>query len=156
MNFIQTIKPGIPKRYLLFMAAIAWTFAGGMLLFKGILLLSNIKTFLGVKISISIVGGLLFYFLLFSKISLKHITRINKITIDKPCLFSFFNIKSYILMAIMITSGILLRKFGIIPSEYFVMVYITMGIPLFLSSFRFYFNGIYYDKFINSVRKKTT
>jgi hypothetical protein len=138
------------------MAAIAWTFAGGMLLFKGILLLSNIKTFLGVKISISIVGGLLFYFLLFSKISLKHITRINKITIDKPCLFSFFNIKSYILMAIMITSGILLRKFGIIPSEYFVMVYITMGIPLFLSSFRFYFNGIYYDKFINSVRKKTT
>ena len=34
-NFFQTFKPGIPKRYLLLVAACFWTFAGGMLLVRG-------------------------------------------------------------------------------------------------------------------------
>lgn len=149
MNFIQSIKPKISKRYLLFIAAFVWTFAGGMLLFKGILLLCNFNSFLGLRIMISIIGGILFYLLLFAKISLKHARRIIELKNNNPCLFSFFNIKSYILMTIMITSGILLRSSGIISSEYLSIVYITMGIPLFFSAFRFYYFGIYYDQLIN-------
>jgi len=149
VNFFQLLKPKIPKRYLFFVAALVWTFAGGMLLYKGISLLSNIKDFLLLKIIISSIGGILFYWLLFSKISLKHTNRIINLNIDKPCLFSFFDFKSYILMTIMITSGILLRKSEILSPEYLAILYITMGIPLFLSSLRFYYYGINYKTIIN-------
>jgi hypothetical protein len=46
---------------------------------------------------------------------------------------------SYILMSLMITAGISLRKSGILPPLYLSVIYVTMGIPLFFSSFRFYY-----------------
>ncbi len=142
MNLLLTFKPSIPKRYLLLVAAWVWTFAGGMLLYKGISLFFIFPEFLLFKISVSVIGGGLFYLLLFSRISHKHITRILNIEIDRPCLFSFFNIRSYILMTIMISSGILLKKFGIISPAYLSIVDVTMGIPLFLSAFRFHSHGL--------------
>jgi len=146
MNLILTLKPGIPKRYLLFVAGIVWTFAGGMLLFKGISIFKNNQDLLWLKITGSTIAGILFYLFLFSKISVKHIRRIFGLEIDRPCLFSFFNLRSYIIMSVMITTGILLRKFDIISSEYLSVLYVTMGIPLFVSAFRFYYYGFYFNK----------
>jgi hypothetical protein len=149
MNFLQTIKPRLPKRYLLFVAALVWTFAGSMLLFKGLSFFTDSMDFLWIRGLISITGGLLFYWLLFSKISRKHTWRIINLQSDKPCLFSFFSIKSYILMSAMITLGILLRKSGFLNKDYLAILYVTMGIPLFLSAFRFYYFGIYYRSVSN-------
>jgi hypothetical protein len=148
-SFIRSIKPEIPRRYLLFIAAIVWTFAGGMLLYKGSTIFFSYRNFLWVRLIFSTIGGVAFYFVLFSKISFKHTRRIVNLKSDRPCLFSFFNIKSYILMTAMITSGILLRESGIIAPEYLSILYITMGIPLFLSAFRFYYYGIFYDEVID-------
>jgi|ERR1035437_9042269 hypothetical protein len=141
MDLLQTLKPSIPKRYLLLVAALVWTFAGGILLFKGISLFFKYPELLVLKIAISVIGGGLFYLFLFSKISNKHIKRILNIEIDRPCFFSFFNVRSYVLMTIMISSGILLKKFGVISPEYLSIIDTTMGIPLFLSAFRFYTHG---------------
>lgn len=147
MNYFQTLKPRLPKRYLLFIAALVWTFAGGMLLFKGISLYVSDSRYLLLRILISIVCGSLFYLLMFSKISTKHTKRIMNLKIEKPCMFSFFNFKAYIMMAIMISGGILLRRSGIVPPFYLSLIYTTMGIPLFLSSIRFYNYGFNYRKF---------
>lgn len=146
IEFFQIIKPKTSRRFLLFMAAFVWTFAGSMLLIKGFNFISYIKNLPVLKIIISIAGGILFYLLMFSKISLKHTKRIMNMENERPCMFSFFNIKSYFLMATMITFGIMLRKFEIISPEYISVVYITMGIPLSLSSIRFYYYGIFYKK----------
>lgn len=149
MNIIQSLKPDLPRRYLLFIAAIVWTFAGGMLLFKGTTLFVDYRNFFWLRLISSTIGGILFYLVLFSKISFKHTRRIVNLKNDNPCLFSFFNLKSYIMMTVMITSGILLRKSGLIAPEYLAILYITMGIPLFLSAFRFYYYGIFYDEVID-------
>ncbi len=146
MDILQTIKPKVSKRSLLYIAAVVWTFAGGMLIYKGILLSIQAPEALGIKIFISGLGGAAFYWLLFSNISKKHTKRIVELKMEKPCLFSFFSFRSYILMAIMITSGILLRKSGIIPTQYLLVLYFTMGIPLFLSSIRFYYHGLFYNR----------
>jgi hypothetical protein len=146
MSLILTLKPGIPKRYLLFVAGMVWTFAGGMLLFKGICIFKNYQDFLWLKITGSTIAGILFYLFLFSKISVKHIHRIFGLDNDRPCLFSFFNLKSYILMSVMITSGILLRKFEVISLNYLSVLYVTMGIPLSISAFRFYYYGLFFHK----------
>ena len=137
---IDTFTPRVPRTYLLLIAALVWTFAGGMLLFRGYSTLLAYPNLFGVKILGCGIGGLLFFKLLFFKISGKHVLRIQSLSIDNPCLFSFFNLRSYLMMTIMITSGITLRKTGAISPEYLSLVYITMGIPLLMSSFRFYYS----------------
>lgn len=146
MNLIESIKPGVPKRYLLFLAAIAWTFAGGILLSRGISTIIRINYFSWGRMILCAASGIIFYILLFSRISLKHVTRIINLKYKLPCMFSFFNLRSYAIMAVMITSGILLRKSGILSPQYLSMIYITMGIPLFLSAFRFYYYGSRYHE----------
>jgi hypothetical protein len=146
MNIIKLLKPELPRRYLLFIAAFVWTFAGCMLLYKGSSLFLDYPDYFWLRLVGSAIGGALFYLLLFSKISFKHTRRIVNLKHSRPCLFSFFNLKSYILMTVMITSGILLRKSGMVAPEYLSILYITMGIPLFLSAFRFYYYGIFYGE----------
>lgn len=134
---------------LLFIAAIVWTIAGSMLLFKGMKMLQINDKHLYFIISGSAIAGSLFYLMVFTKISLKHTRRIVNLKNDNPCIFSFFNIKSYILMSIMITSGITIRVFGVVPLTYLSIVYLTMGVPLFFSAFRFYYYGIFYRSALN-------
>ena len=143
-SIFEKFKPAISKKYLLFVAALAWTFAGGMLLYRGFSFLRLHPEWFYLKMASSILIGFLFYFVLFSKVSLKHSKRIVNLPIEKPCIFSFFSLSSYLLMIIMISSGIMLRKSGLIPLEYLSSFYIVMGTPLFLSAFRFYYYGIYY------------
>jgi hypothetical protein len=137
-----SLTPRVSKHYLLLIAAFVWTFAGGMLLVRGYSFLTAFPAFRALKILGCLLGGLVFFKLLFAKISAKHVLRIQGMPIDRPCLFSFFNVKSYLMMGIMISSGILLRKSGVISAEYLSLIYITMGIPLLMSSFRFYYSFI--------------
>jgi hypothetical protein len=139
MHWIQRLTPRIARRYLYIVAALVWTFAGSMLLFRGILLFMDDDYLIFIRLAFSIMAGILFYRLLFSNISKKHTSRIAGMQLEKPCLFSFFNIRSYILMTLMIIAGISLRKSGIMPPVYLSVIYVTMGIPLFISSLRFYY-----------------
>jgi hypothetical protein len=143
MNWIKKLTPRLPKQYLMFMAAVVWTFAGGMLLFRGWRMFIFTTDHLLLPLLIGVTGGFIVYLLLFSRISKKHVTRIRNLPIEKPCMFSFFNFRSYLLMALMITAGITLRKSGIVDPHYLSVFYVTMGIPLFISSFRFYYSGIF-------------
>lgn len=148
MKLIQLLKPRTSRRNLLYIAAFVWTFAGGMLLTRGILMMGIQLDFLLIRIVISIVGGVLFYVILFSKISKKHVARIIHLMNDRPCIFSFFNLKSYLMMTFMISFGVFLRKSGMVPPFYLSVLYVTMGIPLFASSLRFYYSGIYYHSVV--------
>jgi len=145
-KIIRNIKPGVPKRYLMFLAAFVWTFAGGMLLYKGSVFLRQSANHIWLKLIISAAGGTLFYLVMFSKISLKHALRILKLEQQKPCIFSFFSVKSYILMSVMISLGIFLRTSGLVSVNYLSVLYVTMGIPLFASAFRFYYFAFLFNK----------
>lgn len=136
---IEFFTPRVSRIYLLLIAAIVWTLAGGMLLFKGGLFLKDSPHWMLFKIFGCTFGGLLFFKVLFNRISREHIDRIINLPIEHPCLFSFFNVKSYFLMSIMIGGGIIMRRAGLVSPEYLAIIYLTMGIPLLLSSFRFYY-----------------
>ena len=141
-SILNTLKPSVPKRYLLFVAAVVWTFAGGMLLFRGFSVLKFNSSGILLEEAVSIILGVVFYIFMFSRISLKHIVRMQNNPIERPCVFSFFNWRSYILMSTMISFGVMLRVTGLVPIQYLSVFYITMGTPLFLSSIRFYAYGI--------------
>jgi hypothetical protein len=134
-------KPGVPKRTLLFVAAAVWTIAGSILLIRGFIVIPAYHHII-LESMIGLCCGVIFYLLMFLKVSKKHITRILNLTADKPCMFAFFDVRSYVLMFFMISAGITVRKFKLIDEEYIYTFFITMGIPLLLSAVRFLIAGI--------------
>ena len=58
------IKPGIPKRYLLLVAAVVWTFAGGMLFTKGLSYLLAHPDMLLIRLVAGALVGVAFFWLL--------------------------------------------------------------------------------------------
>ncbi|MCX6246530.1 MAG: hypothetical protein NTW10_02245 [Bacteroidetes bacterium] len=139
-KLLEKIKPGVSRRSLLLIAGCAWTIAGGILISRSLIHLIGVNHHLVLEIGTGIVFGILFYILLFARISKKHITRITLIGIDNPCFFSFFNFRSYLLMAIMISGGITLRLSGLINPEIIYTFFLCMGIPLLISAWRFFYS----------------
>lgn len=146
-TLLQKLTPTIRKKYVLFVAAFVWTFAGVMLLFRGFYFLFQTHESVWAATIISLLVGVLFYFFVFSKVSLKHSMRIIHLTNERPCVFSFFSGRSYLLMFLMISLGVITRKSGIIPLLYLSEFYIVMGTPLLLSALRFYYYGMKYSSF---------
>lgn len=137
-NYFRKYKPSVSRRTLLLVAACAWTIAGTILLVRGLIYLLPNSHHLFPELLLGILLGIVFFIILFSRISLKHIMRIKTIKTDDPCFFSFFNMKSYLMMAVMITAGVTIRKMGIIDPEAIYTFFIIMAIPLLMSAFRFY------------------
>jgi hypothetical protein len=140
MKFLEKIKPGVPRRSLLLIAGCAWSIAGGILITRSLVYLIGVNHHLALEIALGIAFGIIFYLVLFTRISKKHITRIKLITIDNPCFFSFFNFRSYLLMAIMISGGITLRLSGLVNPEIIYTFFLCMGIPLLVSAWRFFYS----------------
>src|SRR5665648_672959 len=84
MNLLKSLKFSVTKRTLLFEAAVIWTFAGVMLLSRGSSMLEASSGFSWLKIVGCICGGLIFFVLVFLKISRKHVNRI--INLHGDCL----------------------------------------------------------------------
>lgn len=137
-KFLQKYKPGVSRRTLLFIAGCVWTVAGGILITRGLIKLIDSNHFLMLEFLFGFLFGIAFYLLLFARISGKHIRRISKIKIEDPCVFSFFNFRSYVMMAVMITGGITLRKLNVINPDILYSFFLAMGLPLLISAFRFF------------------
>jgi len=143
MNLSKYLALSVSKGTLLLEAAIIWTFAGGMLLYRGSSMLEASSGFSWAKIIGCICIGLIFFVLVFLKISRKHVYRIISLNGDHHQFYVFFNRRSYLMMFGMISLGIFLRKTSFIPLASLSLAYITMGIPLLFSSFRFYHRWFY-------------
>lgn len=142
------MKPAVPKRLLLFLAACVWTFAGTMLMFKGYKMLDTTSYLLWLKLVVVLAAGTVFYLKVFSGLSMKHTFRILNMKVAYPCVFSFFNFRSYLIMIFMISMGITLKTTGWIPFGTLSFLYLMMSVPLLLSSVRFFYTGIYFRKFV--------
>jgi hypothetical protein len=145
---IKMLQIKVSKRILLLEAAIVWTVAGVILLLRGSSMLLASSGFTLIKISLCILFGLLFFWLIFLKISSDHIKRITTLSVNRLHFFEFFSRKSYIMMLCMISLGVFLRKTSFVPIAYLSLAYITMGIPLLLSSIRFYYRWLYYIDYL--------
>jgi hypothetical protein len=141
-NILNSFKPGIPKRWLLFLASLVWACAGGILAARGYFLIMEALSPHAPRLELGLVGGVFFFLLLFRRISARHIRRIDGLLPERPCMFSFFNWRSYGMMALMIGLGIVLRKSRLIPTDDLGTFYISMGIPLLFSSVRFAHRGL--------------
>lgn len=76
---------------------------------------------------------LLLFSAMFVKMLFKNVRRIQKIEIDKRRIWDIMPIKSYVIMAFMITLGILLRHCPAIPLSFIASFYVGLGTALSLA-----------------------
>ena len=157
MNFLKSLlhklNPKVPKRALLFIAALVWGYAGQKLIAIGIRTYNTTNLHFWHLLVISVPIFLLFHYFVFHKIIIKHTTRI----ISKPnpthCLFSFFDWKSYIIMTLMITMGLTLRRSSWVSREFIATFYIGMGLALATSAIYLLYYGIRYKYSVGKFSK---
>jgi hypothetical protein len=130
-------KPAVSRNWLIIIAGILWSAVGIMLLRLAITWLYPLEQD---KIILFFSAGTLFAFvfyrIVFSGIAEKNILRICEFS-QKGCLFAFQPWRSYLLIILMISLGVILRN-SFIPKRYLAVIYISVGGGLFLASIKYY------------------
>jgi hypothetical protein len=131
------MKPALPKPWLLALAGIMWTAVGLMLCRFAFIWLTHAPSWASAGLGLAgIAAAAPIYGLGFRKLARRNVERIRQLP-ERPCLFSFLAWKSYAVVAVMITGGVLLRH-SAIPKPTLAVLYAAIGGGLFLSSFLYY------------------
>jgi len=135
----ERFKPAVSKSFLLFLAGFMWIAVGIMLTsFATRWLIAYGKSLALLYAAVGLALSLVIHHYGFLRIVDKNLGRISKME-GKRCAFSFITWRSYIIVAMMITMGIMLRH-SAIPKQYLSILYIGIGMALILSSIRYFRN----------------
>ncbi len=133
---IKKFTPSVDKRILVLLAGLMWCGVGMMLIRFSVLWLSPMGiSNAWIYYSAGFLAAMPVHHFGFLKIADKNLTRLLPLTVKK-CLFSFMTWKSYIIVLIMISMGMALRH-SALPKHYLSILYIGIGLALFLSGIRY-------------------
>ena len=76
-------------------------------------------------------------FFVFKRLYYKHTKRIGEKKKEKNCPFSFFDVKGWIIMVFMITFGITMRSFHILPDAFISVFYTGLSLALIFTGVLF-------------------
>lgn len=130
----ERFKPSVPRRCLFFMAAFVWAFASWRVLMAALASLLQAPVSLWVDLLLGIAGFAVFFRMVFLRVSRRHIRRITALSSNRPCAFAFFGWKSYLLIAAMVFSGIMVSRLHLLPAFAEGIFYMALGLSLLLSS----------------------
>lgn len=133
----------IKNKYLLLIAAIVWLIAGFNVLKIGVETYINYVTV--INLLLSLVVFLVFWVMVFSKLVKKHTLRISSYESEKQWFYLFFDLKSFIIMAIMMTTGIVIRYYALLPAVFIAVFYTGLGSALALAGILFMVNFIRFE-----------
>jgi hypothetical protein len=132
----EKFKPAVDKRILVLLAGLMWCGVGVMLITFAVAWLEIyngqgkwIFYFTGFLASMPI------HHFGFLKIADKNLKRLLPMT-EKRCVFSFMTWRSYFIVLIMVSMGIVLRHSSF-PHQYLAILYTGIGLALFLSGIRY-------------------
>ena len=131
------MKYGVNRQFLLITSGIVWIIAGTNILRIGIVTWMNSTQDWMFKIGETTVIFLLFFVFIFRKLYYKHTRRIEEKKEDKNCPFSFFDVKSWIMMTFMIALGITIRSLHLLPDSFISVFYTGLSIALILTGILF-------------------
>lgn len=124
------MKYGVNRKVLLITVGIVWMAAGANILRIGIVTWLTDSQYWLFKIGEATVVFLLFFLLVFKKLYYKHTKRIEQKKKEKNCPFSFFDVKGWIVMVFMITFGITIRSFHLLPDAFISVFYTGLSLAL--------------------------
>lgn len=141
-KILQTLKPGAPKIVLIALGAALWGFAAYRILKMGFIFIEKHALHHFLNYLIGVAGFIPFFLLVFRKVSLRYITRIKNLPQRRPCMFAFFDLRGYIMMSFMITLGIMVSHWKVIPELYKGTFFISLGLSLLASSIFYIIEGV--------------
>lgn len=127
---LTRFKPGAPKRVHLLLAALLWTGIGGMLMMRGTCWLVDSGT-IWLIFPALLLGTFKSIFVL-DRVARRSIDRILRLA-DGTCLGAVYSLKTWMVVALMMTAGYVLRH-STLPRSLLGTVYVTIGWALFMSS----------------------
>ena len=141
MNYSK-LNPRVDRKWLIIISGLMWTCVG---FFLNILAYGWFNSFDSNQVILSIIIGIsagwVTAYFGFGNLANKNVRRILGYP-KKVCIFAFQEWKSYILIALMMSMGIIIRTTGLIPKIILAPMYIGIGTALFLASFKYYRNLI--------------
>lgn len=132
----------VRNRTLLLIACLVWLIAGINIVRIGLIAYVGHVTILNIILSVIIFC--LFWFLIFNRLVNKHTLRIASYKTEKQYFWYFFDLKSFIIMAVMMTLGITIRVMNLMPESFIAYFYTGLGTALTLAGIKF---GIRYLRF---------
>lgn len=139
VEWIQKLKPGVPKSWLLLIAGVIWTGVGYFLISLAVgWIFIPAVTSPWIYWIPGLILALIIYQFGFSKLAKKNSLRIQNIPVEKPCIFAFQEWHSYPLVIFMIGLGITLRNFTPFPKPSLGIMYLGIGGSLGFSSLVYY------------------
>jgi hypothetical protein len=128
--------PSVNKSTLVFLAGLMWCGVGIMLLYLAVKWLQPLPFRSQLLLfGAGALAAIPVHHFGFARIAGKNLGRLMPLT-EKRCVFSFITWRSYIIVLIMITMGIILRH-SLIPKSWLSVVYTTIGLGLFLSGIKY-------------------
>ena len=133
---VDKIKPAVEKRVLILLSGMVWIVVGTILLTFAYSWLQTTPISIALRFTaLGFAAALLIHHFGFLKIVDKNLGRILPME-GKKCAFSFMTWKSYLIVLVMVTMGIVLRH-SPIPKSYLAILYVGIGLALILSSVRY-------------------
>ena len=135
-NIFRKLDPAVDKRFLIALSGILWITVGIILCNLAVTWLLNANQkiiWFGLP---GIILALLIHHFGFLKLVDRNIERIRSKD-GKVCIFAFQPWKSYLIIAVMITMGMILRH-SPLPKPYLAIIYIGFGGAMVLSSIRYF------------------
>lgn len=126
----------VKAKYLLLIAAAVWFLAGFNVARLGVIACAegDAQPWL---LALGIPVVFVVFHMMFSKLVGKHADRIRGYGEEHMHVLRFFDVKGYIMMAIMMGGGIALREFGIVPGWFVAFFYTGLGAALALAGVGF-------------------
>lgn len=140
----------IKRNTLLLLACLVWSVAGWNVLRIGWMAYAPYRSVGNFLLSILVFS--MFQVFVFGKLVRKHTTRICAYTEERKCFLCFFDSKSFVIMAIMMTGGVLIRVYHWMPEQWIAVFYSGLGASLLLAGILF---GLHYLKVVSNQKKET-
>lgn len=153
-RLLEILKPGVPKPVLIALGAALWGFAAYRILKLGFVFIERHALHHVLNYLIGIAGFIPFFLLVFRKVSLRYVNRIKNLPQRRPCMFAFFDLRGYILMTFMITMGIAISHWKVIPELYKGTFFISLGLSLLASSIFYITEGVQFVMSQNKENKR--
>lgn len=154
MNIVHIERPNITKvkrNTLLLIACLVWSAAGFNILRLGIQAYLAYLSVLNFVLSALVFA--VFQYFVFGRLVKKHSARITGYKEERHFFLKFFDVKSFIIMAVMMSGGIWLRSSGIAPDRFIAVFYTGLGASLLTAGIRF---GYQFVKAVIAAGEKKT
>ena len=118
----------VKKNTLILIAGIVWAIAGFNIVRIGLIAYQGNLTWWRGLLSAAVYAA--FQVFVFGKMVTKHTQRILAYPDERQNFFRFFDVRSYLIMAFMMTLGIGLRVSGVVPNGFIAYFYTGLGASL--------------------------